>query len=247
MKKYLLSLLLILTGCAAQTQEVVDWEILDAGDFTILAPSGWEFTPEMGIDSKVGRFSGDGMTLVWDYGMYSGDFSNNSVYFEDPSAYTVTQETVDGLDAKIYIPNRSGEGKPTVLFIENPKGAEPCTEDVCILDQENFEMLGDNLSEEEVILAIQIFKTVDFNIVDFDEETQVSCSITIEGAEDLANEALEEANSSDWGQAESVQYNELRQVYEVYYPTSEEEASLLGERGIDVNCLTGEVIFQPRE
>src|SRR3989338_1633501 len=94
--------------------------------------------------------------------LYAGDFTNDSVYFEDPSAYTVTEETIDGLEAKIYVPNEASSGKPTVLLIANPKGVEPCTEDVCIMNQENFEMLGDNLNEEELALALQIFRTVDF-------------------------------------------------------------------------------------
>ena len=167
MKKLFSSIiLLVLTGCAAQTDvnDGVDAnrEILDAGDFTIFAPSDWEFTQEMGTDSIVGKFSDGEMILRFAYGLYTGDFTNDSVYFEDPSAYTVTEETIDGLEAKIYVPNEASSGKPTVLFIANPKGIEPCTEDVCILNQENFEMLGDNLNEEELALALQIFRTVDF-------------------------------------------------------------------------------------
>lgn len=78
------------------------------------------------------------------------------------------------------------------------------------------------------------------------EETPVDCSISIEEATAFANQAVEEYNN-DWGEVESVGYNESKQVYEIHYPTSEEEASLLGERGVDVNCLTGETMFQPRE
>lgn len=170
MKNYLFifGLLLITTGCATQTESEpqiggsANWITLDAGDFTILAPSGWEFIPEMGIDSTVGKFSDNEMTLVFDYGMYTGDFSNNSVYFEDPSAYTFFEEIIDGFEAKIYVPNEANAEKPTVLSIENINEVKPCTEEVCILSQENFEMLGDNLSEEQIDLAIQIFRSVDF-------------------------------------------------------------------------------------
>lgn len=167
MKKLFFSIcLLVLTGCTAQT-DVNDgvntnWQTLDAGEFQISAPAGWEFIPEMGIDSTVGKFSGGEMTLRFDYGLYSGDFANNSTYFKNPTAYTVTQENINGHEAKIYVPNEVAPDKPTVLFIANPNGVEPCTDEVCVLNQQNFEMLGDNLSEEDLALALQIFRTVDF-------------------------------------------------------------------------------------
>lgn len=155
-----LSLLLILAGCS--TQEVVLQEgRLDAGDFTILALEGWEFTPLVGFDSTVGEFSDGEMTLSFDYGMYAGDFSSNSVFFEDPSAYSVIEETIDGLEAKIYVPNEASSERPTVLFIAHPKGIGPCTEGVCA-PEENFQMLGDNLTQEQVDVTLEIFRSVDF-------------------------------------------------------------------------------------
>lgn len=140
----------------------LDWVTLDAGEFTILAPEAWQFMPLMGIDSTVGKFSDGEMTLSFDYGFYTGDFMNNSVYSENPSAYLVEELFINGLAAKIYLPKESGSDKPTVLFVKNPRGMGPCTEGVCGLEQENFEMLGDNLTEEEMSVAVQIFKSVDF-------------------------------------------------------------------------------------
>ncbi|MFA6024771.1 MAG: hypothetical protein WC777_06295 [Candidatus Gracilibacteria bacterium] len=164
MKKYvfILGLFLITTGCATQTEADPQGVILDAGDFTILAPSDWAFIPKMGIDSTVGQFSDGEMTLIFDYGVNAGVYSNNSVYFEDPSAYTVTQEIIDGFEAKIYVPNEANAEKPTVLSIENINDVKPCTEEVCVLNQEDFQMLGDGLNEEQMALALQIFRSVDF-------------------------------------------------------------------------------------
>lgn len=161
MKKLLTSALALffLFGCETPVEP---FEVLDAGLFSLLAPEGWTYTPLMGIDSTVGEFSNGEMTLRFDYGMYTGDFTNNSVYFEDPSAYTAIEEIIDGFSAQIYVPTQANSGKPTVLSIMNINDVKPCTEDVCILDQENFEMLGDNLTEEQVELALQIFRTVDF-------------------------------------------------------------------------------------
>lgn len=159
---------LILASCSTQTVKVEteisteDWTTLDVGEFQVKAPKGWEYNPQMGIDSKVGEFSGDGMTLMFDYGAFSADFVNNSVYFEDPDAYRVTEETIDGYLSKIYVPVVPESDKPTVLFMGNTNGLGPCTEGVCGNQYVNLEILGDNLSEEEVEIALAIFKTVDF-------------------------------------------------------------------------------------
>lgn len=157
---------LLITGCATQmdgdSANWETWESLDAGGFTVQAPAGWEYTPEQGIDSILGKFSNGEMTLLFIYGVNTGEFSGNSVYFEDPSAYTVIEESIDGFQAKIYIPAEVGGEKPTVLSIANINHFGPCTEDICVMGQENFEMIGEGLNEEEIDLAIQIFRTVDF-------------------------------------------------------------------------------------
>src|SRR5579871_2113884 len=53
------------------------WHKLDAGPFSILAPSGWEFHQRMGFDSFLGEFVGDGVTLRFDYGRYSSGYLKN--------------------------------------------------------------------------------------------------------------------------------------------------------------------------
>lgn len=162
MKKLLTSAFLVLMLAGCSTQDVALEEgMLDAGEFTISAPEGWVYTPLVGMDSIVGEFSNSEMTLRYDYGVHTGDFVNNSVYFEDPSAYTVMEETIHGLSAKIYIPNDTNSDKPTVLFIAHPMGVGPCTEGVCA-SEENFQMLGDDLTVEQVDVALEIFRTVDF-------------------------------------------------------------------------------------
>ncbi len=165
MNKYLLiGVAVFLTACATEPLQeseeeaqmgygdnavYANWDLLDAGDFTVLAPSDWEFTPEMGIDSIVGKFSNNEMALIFSYGIYSsGDYLNDSSYLEDASVYTVEQEIIDELEAKIFIPKEEGEGKPLVMSIK--------------MDQKNFEILGEGLNQEQILLALEIFRSVNF-------------------------------------------------------------------------------------
>lgn len=53
-----------------------DWQRVparsDRPSFTIMLPPGWQTTAFRGIDSLVGRISGDGMTLTYDFGGFAG-------------------------------------------------------------------------------------------------------------------------------------------------------------------------------
>lgn len=59
---------ILLTVCAStQTARLnagnpEGWDKLDAGPFSVLAPSGWEFHQLTGADSYVGEFVGNGVT-----------------------------------------------------------------------------------------------------------------------------------------------------------------------------------------
>jgi hypothetical protein len=72
------------------------WHKVDAGPFSILAPSGWEFHQLQGVDSYVGEFAGDSVVLRFDFGGYS-----NSLKEEKKPAYVVIHKSIGGRRAKI--------------------------------------------------------------------------------------------------------------------------------------------------
>jgi hypothetical protein len=88
------------------------WHKLDAGPFSILAPSGWEFHQLMGVDSYVGEFVGDGVTLTFDFGRYSSGYLKNA----KKTAYIITKESIGGFSAKVVSPRTPGAGIPGVYF-----------------------------------------------------------------------------------------------------------------------------------
>jgi len=79
---------------------------LDAGPFSILAPSGWEFHQLMGYDSFVGEFVGDGVTLKFDYGRYSNDYLKNA----KKPAHIVSRRPIGGHSARVAYPRTPGNG-----------------------------------------------------------------------------------------------------------------------------------------
>jgi hypothetical protein len=101
----------VLTACAstqiAQTcaADIGGWHKLDAGPFSILAPSGWEFHQLMGYDSFLGEFVGDGVRLRFDYGRYSNGYLKNA-----KREHIVSKRSIDGHSAKVANPRTPGSG-----------------------------------------------------------------------------------------------------------------------------------------
>jgi hypothetical protein len=86
----ILSLVVSCPSLPARAETLDDgWTKLEAGAFSLNAPSGWEFHKKQGVDSYVGEFSGDGIVLTFDYGRYSNDLRDAVA-----PKYIITQEQV---------------------------------------------------------------------------------------------------------------------------------------------------------
>ncbi len=148
MKKnfFLIFATLLLFGCGQESYVRVPpgWEDLDAYVFTVSAPQGWVYTPEQGIDSTIGTIQGDGITLEFDYGMYSG-FIDNDTDVE----YSITEKTIDGYQAKIAVPTK-GEKGLTIVYFESAK------------DGNRFNLYTHDLRSEDQATVLKIFDSIEF-------------------------------------------------------------------------------------
>lgn len=106
----------------------------------------------------------------------------------------------------------------------------------------NIDYNGDGFVDSSEYCSYTDFTS---GLCDLDGYTEtVSCLISEGEAENLANAAVEDY---DWGVVESIEFNVQHKTYGIYYPTSQEEISLFGERGLDVDCNTGQITFWPQE
>jgi len=121
-----------------------DWHKVDAGPFSILAPSGWEFHQLEGVDSYVGEFVGGGVVLTFDFGGYS-----NPLKEERKPAYVVIHKSIGGRRAKIVNPRVPGHGITGVYF-RNAGNASALT------------LFGKDLTPTQQELALKIFDTLRF-------------------------------------------------------------------------------------
>ena len=140
---------ILLTVCASTQSAqpsavgVEGWHKLDAGPFSISAPSGWEFHQLTGVDSYVGEFVGDGVTLAFDFGRYSTELRHAK-----KPAYIITKKSIDGHSAKVVSPRTPGNGITGLLVRLDGHDA------LCLW--------GRNLSVEQQALAFKIFETLRF-------------------------------------------------------------------------------------
>ena len=73
---------------------------LDQAGFSLLLPPGWTLTELQGMDSYVGEITGDGISLMFDYGSYSWDLNPGS---EQEHEYVVAYEDIGGREAKLLL------------------------------------------------------------------------------------------------------------------------------------------------
>jgi hypothetical protein len=120
------------------------WLKVEAGAFSIYAPPGWEFHQKQGIDSYVGEFTGSGVVLEFDYGLYSSPLEEAV----EPK-YVVAYETIGGYEAKVVCPRAPGHGVTGVYFPKIPRSNKLC-------------LWGQNLTDTQGELTLKIFRTVRF-------------------------------------------------------------------------------------
>jgi len=133
------------TAQIAQTSavDVAGWRKLDAGPFSISAPSGWEFHQLTGVDSYVGEFVGDGVTLSFDFGRYSAELRN-----AQKPAYSITKRAIDGRNGKLVSPRTTGKGI-TGVFVQLDGHDALC-------------LWGKDLTSAQQELAFKVFETIRF-------------------------------------------------------------------------------------
>lgn len=124
------------------------WHLVDTGPFSVLLPPGWQYQPMQGIDSFVGGFSGDGVTLNFDYGMYSGA----APAVGDP-AFDVHDETIGGLTARLFSPKTATAGE-TGIYVRTAKASPPFGAPVAL------RITGADLSPAQQHVSLQIFRSL---------------------------------------------------------------------------------------
>ena len=122
------------------------WHSVNTGPFSVLLPPGWQYQPMQGIDSFVGGFSGDGVTLNFDYGMYGGQPLDNP-------AFDVHDETVGGFTARLFLPKAGNVGEMQ-LYMRTADVSPPFGAPVALV------LTGANLSPAQQQVVLQIFRSV---------------------------------------------------------------------------------------
>lgn len=124
-------------------RELIDWQRVDLGDFTLQLPPEWKMNELQGIDSFVGEFVGDGVTLNFDYGKYS-----DSLVDEKNAKHTVTYETINGYEAKMVVPTVPGKGITGVYFKDLKK------------DGNTLQISTRNITAAQQETVLKIFRTI---------------------------------------------------------------------------------------
>ena len=121
------------------------WRRLNAGPFSISGPPGWEFHQLAGVDSYVGEFVGDGVTLVFDFGQHSSGHLENA----KKPFYVTAHESIGGFPAKMVSPRTPGHGLTAVYFPDVGHSNGLC-------------LWGKDLTSPQQEFVLKIFETIRF-------------------------------------------------------------------------------------
>ncbi len=127
------------------------WQRIQTDTFSIGLPQGWVFIEKQGIDSYIGEFQGDGITLLFDYGWYSGDPS------QDNPDYTVTEKIINGFTARLFT---SEKNQDAGVYFDNVGGEGGLINKLSVY--------GSGLSKEDHDLVFSIFSSIRFKNIRFD-------------------------------------------------------------------------------
>ncbi len=142
-----LALAVVVVASAAEPADE-GWRTIANESFSFSIPPGFEKTDARGIDSFVEEYVRDGITLDFDYGLFSNDFTG----WPDDTTYERVQ--VDGESARIGTA-RGSFGRPnthflTQIYFKIGNG------------HANLSMSAACRSEEDVELAKKIFRSIRF-------------------------------------------------------------------------------------
>lgn len=135
------------------TGEHTDWQEVDVEKFTISTPPGWQYVKKQGIDSFIGEITDGKMTLHFDYGWYSTDFSDLA-HLQPEIIY----EQIDQRHSMLIRATDQSRGRIAGIYIEN------VTTDVDEVGVPimRFSMYGDHLTPDQQALAWELFRTLRF-------------------------------------------------------------------------------------
>jgi hypothetical protein len=136
--------------------------LIDTGPFSVTLPPGWTYIRRQGIDSFIGELSdASGARITFDYGWYSDPLVFSDGFrtpYEDDPRYSVINETVDGLPARIVTPRFAAPGL-TGMYIANADPSEPSGGPV----RTALGMYAYDLGDEKKREVLSIYRSVDFN------------------------------------------------------------------------------------
>ena len=122
----------------------------DQTGLSLMLPPGWVLKELQGIDSYVGEITGDGISLMFDYGWYSWGLNPED---EPEHEYIVAYEDIGGHQAKLLINQQSSRstatyGAATAVYFGNLAGGNA------------LNLIGRGLNPEQQRIAVAVFRSI---------------------------------------------------------------------------------------
>lgn len=143
----LLFLIFFLNSCSQDDLAYDNLKTFDIGEYQLQAPKNFNLIEQQGYDSMVGIIEGSGITMSYDYGMYTSPEQNVS-----EENYDIINDNNDGTIRQLLIPKNPERDHTSIhiSFTENPESNNPPA----------LKIWSSNLTEKQQELVIKIFNSI---------------------------------------------------------------------------------------
>jgi len=106
MKRILYCLMILLTAaCTQEKKQLSSWKTIEVGEYQFDVPPSFEFISEDGIDSDVGKLSGDGITFRFDFGYYSNTIVQSAEEFLQDDRWEINAAVLNHHSQELLLPD----------------------------------------------------------------------------------------------------------------------------------------------
>ncbi|WP_194774590.1 hypothetical protein [Pararhodonellum marinum] len=125
----------------------VNLKTINIGEYELQAPGNFKLTEQQGYDSMVGILEGSGISMSYDYGMYTSPEQNVS-----EEHFTVINEVEEGIRKQMLIAKNPQRDNTSIhiSFSENPGTNNPPP----------LKIWSNSLTKRQQELVIKIFNSI---------------------------------------------------------------------------------------
>ena len=142
-----LFIVFLLVGCSEDDLSYDNLKNFDIGEYQLQAPRSFSLIEQQGYDSMIGKIEGSGISMSFDYGMYTSPEQNVS-----EENYVIINDENQGIRRQLLIA-KNPQRDNTSIYISSSDNADTN-------NPQSLKIWSTNLTDAQQELVIKIFNSI---------------------------------------------------------------------------------------